>query len=249
MKAVRLRGIRRAAWAIALSAALAFVASRVNRTPLIPSPSHYALLDENISDVELDTRTFATTINSLRKKTRADLVIDPALSASLAKDEEQTPWPAETSYGRQHFHNVQLGTLIIRVLDEWADRFPVECRIEGNTVSFHPPDASRTAVTRIYDLRSVAADAVIWLKLAKSWEPPKKRVRQYGGSVFGQSFATRTDEAAYRFSRLIAQEQFKVITIWSGWVVIEAPADLQEQFQRLLVTWSQRGSPAIGDAP
>jgi hypothetical protein len=265
MKPRRLSAIRKGAWAVALSAAIGVIASRVNRSVLIPYPPHQAVLDQMLPDVELDTRTFASTIHSLAKQARATFVIDPALSAALAKDEEQTPWPAEMNYGRQHFHNVQLGSLLVRVLDEWGARLPVECRIDGTTLTFHSPDSRPPAVRRIYDLRKLTTDVIEWRKLVKTWRPPKRPARVSsgggggglfgggGGGLFGGASSNGPDEIAEELTEFVWERvdsrEFNVIAVWSGWVVIEAPANLQEQFQQLLATWNQGGSLANGDKP
>src|SRR4051812_44531044 len=109
---------RRRAWkdlllATTIAVAVAYLASRVNRAPPPPPPAapYFSVLDEVIPEVDLDTRTVRTAIDSLSKRTRARIVIDPGVDVPDANPDTATQPP-------QTFRDVRLGALLSRILDQ-----------------------------------------------------------------------------------------------------------------------------------
>jgi hypothetical protein len=264
------RMLRKLLPSILVAALTALIASRIN-TPLVipPAPPH-SLLSEVIPEVDLDTRTFERAVNSLAKRTHARLVLDPTLAEALAKDVERPGGPEPNrSAIIQHFKNIQLGSIIARLLDEWGDRLPAVYRIENNTITFSAPSLA-VPETCIYNVRNLAADWRAWQTLAHSWEPPQPPPPPIstgggaglfgggGGGLFGnwrlnRQYERDDDELAFRLAAQIPgkvdSEDFKIIAIWSGCIIIETTPKLHDEFKHLLVTLVQRQSPIHGATP
>jgi hypothetical protein len=257
MKPIRLRAIRSAAWAIAISAAAVVVASRVNRTPLIPSPPRYAILDENIPEVDLDTRTFRKAVDSLAKNTRAKLVIDPGLLPLLYLQDTQAASIADQPKASKRVRNRSLKAILASLLDQWRDQLQVEYQVDSQTITFFDSNLPPRSRRRIYNLRHLASDWEEWHSLTQSWKPPPSPPGPQRGGLFGGRFVTHPEKPEIQSAQELVElfresvlgdrsARFYLIANWDGVVIVEAPIEFQIQFQKFLVAWTKSVSLAEG---
>ena len=166
--------LRQASPSILIATLIAFLATRINPPLTIQPPPRRPLLTEIIPDIELDTRTFKRAIKSLAAKTHAKLKIDPSLAEALAKDQESAGGAnADQISLLQHFKNVELGSLLARLLDQWGDRLPVHYRIERNTITFSP-HAPAAKEKRILQRPQPHPGLAHLEKTRESWEPQNR---------------------------------------------------------------------------
>src|SRR4051812_33664372 len=97
--------------AVALLAALGvvLVAARVNPARVPVERVREAVLEETLAEVELDTRTLRTVVDSLAKRTRARFVIYPGLLQAIEADDLAAGRSPEGTPVLQRFRDVRLG--------------------------------------------------------------------------------------------------------------------------------------------
>ena len=229
---------------------VAALASRVNRRMVPQQARREAIFDQVIADVEIDTRTFKRAVKSLQKKTAAKIVIDPGImpaveAEEIALSDKRVPSP-------QRFHDVRLGALVGRFMDQWGDSIRMSCRIEDGTIRFAVFDGAPAKERRVYDLRSLGADWVRWGELRNSWQSGQMITTNPGGGDHGMSLsANPADDLARRFfyQREVLNprsHEFSIVACWAGILIVDAPSYQHEQFQLFLATWAQGGSPTEG---
>jgi hypothetical protein len=240
--------------AIALLTALGvvLVASRVNRPRVPVERGREAVLEETLAEVELDTRTLRTTVDSLAKRTRARFVIEPGLSQAIEGEEAAAGRSPDGAPVLQRFRDVRLGALLSRVADQWGSRMPLGWRVEGETITLYLVQAQTVVERRLYSLRKLTEDRRQWRALTKSWLPPPMPVPRGGGrggrgggggGLFGSGSIQQTEEQLLMGELLSAfrrhfdqgdRWQTYTIQTWAGWMLIEAPPEMHEQFERFL---------------
>jgi hypothetical protein len=247
--------------AISLLTALGvvLVASRVNRPRILVERAREAALEETIVEVELDTRTLRTTVESLAKRTRARLVIDAGLSHAIEEDRAmaEVGWSPGDAPVLQRFRDVRLGALLSRVADEWDGRIPLRWRMEGETVTLYAVEGQPALERRIYSSRKLTEDWQQWRALTLRKFPPPAPTRGGGGGggggLFGRGAVTDEQRLLHELFDVFRRHfdghnrwEIPTVQIWGGWLLIEAPPETHVLFERFLAMMEQAASDGEG---